>query len=247
MNSRWISLGLSLLGVGGVGLTSWLAIKGHEEAKDKTDKKEKLLAYKWAILSGVGTSACILWSHHVSSKEIAALTASCTYLAANRDKIEKKIKEKFGEEKLREIKTDVGVDTVKEKKSKEIATTDTKKMLPRKSSVEWTGNGPLKCFEGYSGRYFYSTLEKVKEAEMKLNNKLHDGEYVCLNDFYELLGMAKTHFGNTFGWPANEEYYDISLDEPISFENTIVEDDFTGEPVLIIDVYTYPMECWEEV
>lgn len=247
MNSRWISLGLSLLGVGGVGLTSYLAIKGHEEAKDKTDKKEKLLAYKWAILSGVGTSACILGSHHVSSKEIAALTASCTYLAANRDKIEKKIKEKFGEEKLHEIKTDIGVDTVKEKKSKEIATTDTKKMLPRKSSVEWTGNGPLKCFEGYSGRYFYSTLEKVKEAEMKLNNKLHDGEYVCLNDFYELLGMSKTHFGNTFGWPANEEYYDISLEEPISFENTIVEDDFTGEPVLIIDVYTYPIEGWEEV
>ena len=246
MNSRWISLGLSLLGVGGVGLTSWLAIKGHDEAKDKTDKKEKLLAYKWAILSYVGTSACILGSHHVSSKEIAALTASCTYLAANRDKIEKKIKEKFGEEKLHEIKTDIGVDTVKEKKSKEIATTDTKKMLPRKSSVEWTGNGPLKCFEGYSGRYFYSTLEKVKEAEMKLNNKRHDGEYVCLNDFYELLGMAKTHFGNTFGWPANEDYYDISLEEPINFENTIVEDDFTGEPVLIIDVYTYPMECWEE-
>lgn len=247
MNSRWISLGLSLFGVGGVGLTSYLAIKGHEESKDKTDKKEKLLAYKWAILSGVGTSACILGSHHVSSKEIAALTASCTYLAANRDKIEKKIKEKFGEEKLHEIKTDIGVDTVKEKKSKEIATTDTKKMLPRKSSVEWTGNGPLKCFEGYSGRYFYSTLEKVKEAEMKLNNRLHDGEYVCLNDFYELLGMAKTHFGNTFGWPASEDYYDIHLDEPITFENTIVEDDFTGEPVLIIDVYTYPIEGWEEV
>lgn len=244
---RWVSLGLSLLGVGGVGLTSWLSIKCHEKAKGVEDKKEKVKAYIPAIISGVGTSACILGSHHVSAKEIAALTASCTYLAANRDKIEKKIKEKYGEEKLHEIKNVVAIDSIKENKPKELVTTDTKKMLPRKSSIEWTGNGPLKCFEGYSGRYFYSTLEKVKEAEKTLNNKLHDGEYVCLNDFYELLGIAKTHFGNTFGWPANEEYYDIQLEEPINFENTLVEDDFDGEPVLIIDLYTYPMECWMEV
>ena len=87
MNSRWISLGLSLLGVGGVGLTSWLAIKGHDEAKDKTDKKEKLLAYKWAILSYVGTSACILGSHHVSSKEIAALIEKESGIAVDKKKL----------------------------------------------------------------------------------------------------------------------------------------------------------------
>lgn len=94
---------------------------------------------------------------------------------------------------------------------------------------------------------FYSSLEKVKEAEKTLNNRLHDGEYVCLNDFYTLLGISETHFGNTFGWPANDDYYDISIEEPITFENTIVEDSLSGEPVLIIDVYTYPMECWMEV
>ena len=199
INTKWVRLGMSLVGVAGVGITSVLSVKCHDKAKDKKEKKEKLIAYAPAIASGVLTSACILGSHHLSSKQIAALTASCGYLAANRDKLEKKIKEKFGEDRLREIKTDVSVDTVREGKSKEVITTDTKKTLPRKSSVEWTGNGPLKCFEGYSGRYFYSTLEKVKEAEQKLNNRLHDGEYVCLNDFYELLGMAKTHFGNTFG------------------------------------------------
>ena len=35
--TRWISLGLSLLGIGGVGLTSYLSVKGYEEAKGKED------------------------------------------------------------------------------------------------------------------------------------------------------------------------------------------------------------------
>lgn len=243
--TRWISLGLSLLGVGGVGLTSWLAIKGHEDAKDKEDKNEKIFAYKWAILSGVGTSACILGSHHVSQKEIVALTGTCAYLAANRDKIEQKIRSKYGKEKLEEIKHSVSIESAKE--SRLPTNTKIKEAIPTKSSIEWTGGGTLKCFEGYSGRMFYSSLEKVKEAEKKLNNRLHDGEYVCLNDFYTLLGISETHFGNTFGWPANDDYYDISIEEPIAFENTIVEDSLSGEPVLIIDVYTYPMECWMEV
>ena len=180
MNTRWISLGLSLLGIGGVGLTSYISIRCHEKAKEKTETKDKILAYAPAVISGVGTSVCILGSHRANRKEIAALTASCTYLAANRDKIEKKIKEHFGQEKLQEVKQEVGIEMSRERK-----TTQTKKLIPRTSSIEWTGNGPLKCFEGYSGRYFYSTLEKVKEAEKKLNNRLHDGEYVCLNDFYE--------------------------------------------------------------
>lgn len=246
IGTRWISLGLSLLGVGGVAITSWLSVKCHEKAKEKEDKKEKIFAYAPAFISGIGTSACILGSHHVNRKEIAALTASCTYLAANRDKIEQKIKDRFGAETLKDVKTQANAEAAKEG-SREITTTKTKTMLPHKSSIEWTGKGPLKCFEGYSGRYFYSSLEEVVAAEKRLNSRLHDGEYVCLNDFYKELGIAVTHFGNTFGWPASEDYYDISLEEPIEFENTIVDDDFSGEKVLIIDVYTYPMEDWDMV
>ena len=99
INTRWVRLGLSLVGVAGVGVTSVLSVKCHEKAKDKTEKKEKLAAYIPAIASGVLTSACILGSHKLSSKQIAALTASCGYLAANRKKFEEVVQKNFGKEK----------------------------------------------------------------------------------------------------------------------------------------------------
>ena len=249
LNPRIISLALSLIGVGGVGVTSWLSIKCHEKAKDKTEKKDKAICYIPAIGSGLVTAGCILGSHHVSSKEIAALTATAGYLTANRDKIKKKLEEVVGTEKAKEIETQAAVEAAKENKQLEKKTNPPKKTIAHGESIEWTGKGPLKCLEGYSGRYFYSTLEAVKDAQKKLNNRLHCGEYVCLNDLYELYGITKTHFGHQFGWPSNSDFIcNVDEDEePIEFENTIVQDDFTGETILLIDIHTYPMECWQEV
>ena len=237
MNSRWISLGLSLLGVGGVGLTSYLAIKGHEEAKGKTDKKEKLLAYKWAILSGVGTSACILGSHHVSSKEIAALTASCTYLAANRDKILNKVQEKLGKEDTKKISQEAALEISKDSNSPAV--------------IEDTGHGKLHFIEDMFGREFYCSLEHVEWAEKMLNHMYSHNERVNYNTFYELLGLKKTRAGWSHGWPKDEDIYDdsfgYSTDTPILFENYKATDD-KGEPVWVICVrMTPPVEGYLEM
>lgn len=230
MNSRWISLGLSLLGVGGVGLTSYLAIKGHDKAKDKTDKKEKLLAYKWAILSGVSTSACILGSHHVSSKEIAALTASCTYLAANRDKILNKVQEKLGKEETKAIAKEAALDISKERNTPTV--------------IEETGHGKIHFVEDMFGREFYSSLEHVEWAEKMLNHLYCHDEKTDYNTFYELLGLKKTLSGWEYGWPRNETFYDsdsfgYSTDMPILFENTKAEDE-DGNLCYVISVRMTP-------
>ena len=237
MNSRWISLGLSLLGVGGVGLTSYLAIKGHDEAKDKTDKKEKILAYKWAILSGVGTSACILGSHHVSSKEIAALTASCTYLAANRDKILNKVQEKLGKEETKKISQETALEMSKDRNSPTV--------------IEDTGHGKIHFVEDMFGREFYCSLEHVEWAEKMLNHMYSHNERVNYNTFYELLGLKKTRAGWSHGWPKDEDIYDdsfgYSTDTLILFENIKVEGD-NGEPMYVICVrMTPPVEGYLEM
>ena len=247
MNSRWIRLGLSILGIGGVGLTSWVSIKCHEKAKKKTEKKEKLIAYLPAIGCGVGTAACILGSNHLSDKEIAALTASCGYLAASRDKIKAAIERRFGKDALMDITSEANVKQIKEEKTK---AKDVSSVVRPKKNLP-SGHGMLKCYESYSGKYFYSTLEDVKEAENEVNRRVRNGECVTLNDFYKLLGINGTTFGDTFEWEPSQVYINIDehagseIDEdedPIAFENSLVEDDFTGETVLIIDVYTYPIE-----
>lgn len=228
INKSIVRLALTALGMIGVPVTSMLSIKCHEKAKTTDDKKEKVKAYIPAIVSGVVTCGCIGMSHKVGTKEIAALTATATYAITNRNMLEEKLSPYISKEEAKEIKTEVA------------------KKIPSGPSIEWTGNGTLKFLEGYSGRLFYSNLESVLSAERKLNNRLSSGDYVCLNDFYEYLNIETTHFGNQWGWVPDEEYYKYNVSEPIEFRHTMVEDT-DGEPLCLIDVYTYPMEGWMEV
>lgn len=233
ISKRVLSLALSIAGVAGVGLTSWLSVRCSKKAEGETDKKKKILAYVPAVISGVGTSACILGSHHVSRKEIAALTASCTYLAANREKIESKIKDKFGMEKLEEVKKDI---------AKEPA-------LIKGQTVEETGYGDTLFLDLYLGRKFRCSLEHVEWAEKQLNYDYHKGTPVCMNDFYSYLGIEPTIAGDQFGWPANEDYgYDPDLETPIKFEHVRGEDE-NGELMYTIDIEygSYPFDGWIEL
>lgn len=237
INTRWIRLGLSLIGVGGVGITSWLSIKCHEKAKEKTEKKDKAMAYIPAVASGVVTAGCILGSHHLSSKEIAALTASCGYLAANRDKIKAKLVEAVGTEKAKELEAKAAVDTKKEL-NKEI------KGAKTKTVVEQTGHGNVHFVEDMFGREFFCSLQHVEWAEKMLNHLYTHDEKTDYNTFYELLGLKKTLSGWEYGWPRNEQFYDpesfgYSTDAPILFENTPCEDE-DGNLCYVISVRMTP-------
>lgn len=237
MNNRWITLGLSLLGVGGVGLTSWLSIRCHEKAKTKDDKKEKLITYAPAIVSGLGTSACILGSHHISNKEIAALTASCAYLASNREKILNKVQQKLGKEETKKISQDTAIEISKERNTPIV--------------IEDTGHGRVHFIEDMFGREFYCSLEHVEWAEKMLNHMYTHEERTNYNTFYELLGLKKTRAGWTHGWPREDIYSDdsfgYSTDTPILFENYKAQDE-NGEPMYVICVrMTPPVEGYLEM
>lgn len=235
MNSRWIRLGLTLVGVGGVGVTSWMSIKSYEKAKTKTEKKDKAIAWAPAVASGVLTAGCIIGSHHLSNKEIAALTAACGYLTANRKKILAKVRQILGEEKAKEIEEEVAKETIKERKAAKVV-------------VEETGYGRVHFIEEMFGREFYCSLDHVIWAEKKLNYMYTHGERVDYNTFYELVGLKKTKSGWEKGWPLSENLYEhknfdncygYSCDEAIHFENTPIELE-NGEIGYMIDVQVNP-------
>lgn len=194
-----------------------------------------------AGIFGVLTVGCIIGSQYISRKEIAGLSASVAFLTANRDGLEKAIKEKYGDDALEEIKSKLAV-----RKPDPIVL---------KVIAEETGNGDLLCFEGYSGRWFRSSKRAVEYAEKELNKRFVAGGYVSMNDFYEFLGIEQTHFGWEFGWPGSDEYLDFymgsalpgSNENPIRFDNTVIFDEEKSEDVLYIDLYTYPMEGWQEL
>lgn len=179
------------------------------------------------------TVGSIILNHRINKKELLALSATTSYLVANRDKF-KKVADKP------EVKKIVG------------------KLYPEKKefkhqTIEETGNGDLLCIDGYSGRIFRSSEDAVIDAEEKLISEYLDPEcgYCCLNDWYRFLNIEESQFGWDHGWAnVEEEYYP---NEPIEFSNELVAADAPGndygEPIFCIDIeeYWHPMEGWQEV
>jgi len=223
MDRKTLSLVLSIAGVGGVGLTSYLAVRGCRKADKETDKKKKVLAYAPAIVSGVATSACIIGAHGVACKEIAMLTASCGYLAANRDKILKNVEDKLGKEETKELQ---------------------KKSIPKYTgqTIEETGYGDDIFIDCYSGRIFRSSIEAVCEAQDQLNKRIEEGKPTDYNDYFMLLGIETTDFGDLWGWPTSK----YGFDEPvkrIEFENDYVAP-ACEKYDWMIHIYTFPVETY---
>lgn len=217
----------------GVILTGWLSFRAGKKS-EKPNRKWTI--YIPPVTVGALTIVGIVASHTIDAKQITALTATCAYLTMERDELENAIRERYGEDTLKEIKEEV------HKKVQQ-------KVTARGETVEETGNGDLLCIEGYSGRMFRSSYAAVKRACLELNRRFRNGEYVCLNDFYKLLGIGVTRFGNEFGWAANEDYYEYK--DGIKYELTFIKaeecNDGRDEDELIIDIYTYPMQFWMEV
>lgn len=232
INRSIIRLGLTIIGILGVPVTSYISIKCHEKAEKAETKHDKLKAYIPAIISGAVTTGSIAGSHKLSNKEIAALTATATYAITNRNTLEEKLGKYVDTNEAKQIKNEVAKIATNEKSNK--------------PTIETSGKGSLKVLEGYSGRWFYSTMAAVIEAENKLNDRLKNGESVSMNDFYRWLGIAATSFGEQWGWVPDENYYNYKCDDPVMFENTLVDDE-DGDPLLLISIYTYPMEGWKEI
>lgn len=234
MNLRRVSLVLTLLGSLGVGSTAVLSVKCSRKADEVETKKEKLIAYAPAIVSGVVTVGCIVGSHQVSRREILALTTTCGYLASKNLRFEREVGKELSQEKVNEINHKIASDHVNAYDAPE-------------EVFEKTGWGSIMFFENALGRGVRTSLEHMEWAQRELNAKLHSGEYVCMNDWYELLGLQKTQQGYLFGWPANDDYIDMTLEEPITFMNVYGEDEKTGEPMYLVTMTPAPMPYWNEV
>lgn len=75
------SLILSGLACVGVALTGYLSAKSALKAEERETKKDKVLAFVPAIVSGSATVLCIGASTYISGEEIAALTMTCAATA----------------------------------------------------------------------------------------------------------------------------------------------------------------------
>lgn len=194
---------LTGLGVAGVVGTAVLAVKGKPKAdkllKEKKEYKrlhyneeltrfESFLAvvpaYLPAILMGIGTSACILGSHHISKEREAALISAYSYLNTSYNEYKDKVKELFGEEKEQQVRDAIARDHQNVEKEEDM----------------------LLIYDEFGKRYFNISQAKYNDALYKLNRMYNFTGEMKLNDFYEFFGLDPIPGGDILGWSALKDF-----------------------------------------
>lgn len=239
----------------GVIFTGYFSAKAAPEAKKDVEKNQtkedketftgrviSSVKYGWrhfvkAIAVGALTIALIITSTVLSGKQIAALAATASYLTWNRDMLESYISDKTSPEELRQVKQ--SLDRVR-----------VRTVCTAGPNVEETGRGDQLCYESYFGRWFRSAeADVIRQTELFADDFNHC-KCMAYNEYYRRLGLSFTDVAERYGYPGKPEYYD----EPFQYGITTVEGwtppgktEPVNESVLIIDIYTPPMEGWLEV
>lgn len=178
------------------------------------------------IIMGGTTIACVVGSHSISSRRIAVLSAAYSLSESTVKNLNSKMEEMLGEKKARAIKDSIMKDKLRETEEKK----DQK--LFGDGSVIIPDNGYVLCKDLHSGRPFYSTAEKIKQAIVKCSSDVQQDMWVSLNEFYDEIGSPQLEhipLGDDLGWNAEDT---IRGQLPITLTAILTDD---GKPCLCVD------------
>jgi hypothetical protein len=155
--------------------------------------------YAPAFITGVLGAACLIGANSMNLRKNAALAAAYAFSETNFKEYREKTLEEVGEKKEEKIRNAVA----EEKITKNPVNT---------STVLETGNGDTLCYDAICGRYFKSSIEKLKSALNELNMELVQDGYVSLNQYYDLIGLPDGMLGDDLGWSINDHHSTVQLD-----------------------------------
>lgn len=188
-----------------------------EEANSKPmqvlkDIKEVTPVYLPSVIMGGVSIACILGSYSITNKRTAALATAYSISERTIREYQEKVVETIGERKEEKIRDSIARDRVKNDNLDN-------------HEVIVTGNGEMLCYDSSFGRYFTSSIEKLRKAESILNHRLISEMYISLNDFYDEIELPHVGSGDDLGWNVDEliELY---------FSSVLLDDDRT---CLVVD------------
>lgn len=221
------------MAVAGVVTTSYLTARGtvkavvdlyqdtdEIEAEDERTFMDKAKIvwphYVPAAASGVATIVCILSGHSIHTKRQAALMGLYSVTDKAFTEYQAKVKETIGENKEQKIRDEVAEDRIREAPV---------------ANVVVTGGGDHLCFDTFTGRYFRSSVEKIRKAENDINAEVINNCYASQNDFYRNIGMETTAYGDEIGWRIGH-MMELTFSSHLSSE---------GEPALAINYRAEPI------
>lgn len=188
-------------------------LKDEKEAEEEEVTKMDIVKSTWkcyipAAVSGACSIACLVLSNSINNKrKTAAITA---YTVAQKA--------------LTEYKSEV-VKTIGEEQEKAIRENIAQKKIddnppPTDKEIIIFGNSDVLCYDNWSGRYFYSSIESIKAAINKLNKNMLYNMYISLSDYYDEIGLAHTKDSDYVGWNISEcGLIDISFSSALTKDN----------------------------
>ena len=161
-----------------------------------------------AALTTVVSSACLIGASTVSAKRNAALATAYSISEAALREYQEKVVEVVGEKKEKAVRDAVAKDQIE------------RDPVTKSEVVIIDSNSNTLCYEPLSGRYFKSTIDKIKKAEIKLDRQMIQEMYVSLNDFYWEIGLDGTDLGDKMGWNLSKGYMDLSFSSQLADDGT---------------------------
>lgn len=195
---------LTALGVSGTISTAYLTGKASYQARDVIKEEEAKLKHKltqkeavkivWklyipATISGGVTIACILGASTINAKRTAAITAAYSLGEKAFSEYKDKVVETLGEKEEQKIRD-------------EVAATKVNSQPPPQSLI--VSGGDVLCCEMWTGRYFLSNMEALRQAQNTINEKLIGQNEATLSDFYYILGIPQTSSSGYSGWTSTK-------------------------------------------
>lgn len=235
---------LTVLGAAGVVGTAVMAVKATPKAIElieqaKEEKGEELT--KWetiqvagptyipSILLGTVTITSIFGANLLSRRTQASLMSAYALLDQTHKEYKNKVKELYGEDGDKLIRTAVAKDNYDEEDEEEYE--------------DEYDDGKTLFYDEFSKRYYRVTNETQLRAEYEINKMLSETGGASLNDYYDLLEIDRQDYGEFMGWSA-AKMYELYWDSWLHFRHTKVEMD-DGMECWIID-YTEPFIDYEE-
>lgn len=231
---------LTIMGGVGVVATSVMAVKAtpkalqllNEAEQEKGEKLTKLETVKVAapvyiptVLIGTSTLICVFGANVLNKHKQASLASAYALIDTSYKEYKKKVIDLYGEEADNKVREEIAKDKYDEI---EMSLSDGKQLF----------------YDEFSGRYFESTLAEVQRAEYHLNRNMALSSYVCLNEFYDLLGIEEVPGGDEIGWSsfALGEMYWYSWIE-FHHSTILIDDDLE---CITITIATEPMSDYAD-
>lgn len=217
--------------VAGVATTGVLAvragIRANEIIKEEAHVKGEILTRKekvaacWKVfippvLSGVLTTGAIIASTTISQRRQTALAGLYALSETALKEYQDKIHEKYGPKEAQTLKDEVN-------------STALTKAGPPPWDDAVLPTGDVLCYDKLTGRYFHSSVQKLKTAEAQLNSLIYSGDMCAsLNELYSLIDdrqLPECELGYEVGW-------NISTPCRLYFTSSLTSD---MRPCLVVD------------